>query len=89
MATAQEVAEWMAAHFETASRLYQESAVYKIRQQFGPEHVYKNESGNPAISKDVLKRFRALTESKVVWERGDRSWRKLRPGEEYKGRQKD
>ncbi|WP_420874416.1 DUF6953 family protein [Burkholderia arboris] len=41
------------------------------------------------ISKDVLKHFKRLTDGKVVWERGDRSWRVLRPGEVYRGRQKD
>ncbi|WP_434716312.1 DUF6953 family protein [Paraburkholderia sp. A3RO-2L] len=89
MATSKEVAEWMAAHFQVSARLYQESVVYKIRSQFGPEHVYKNANGNLAISKDVLKHFQTLTEGKVVWERGERAWRVLRPGEVYKGRQKD
>ncbi|WP_454830548.1 DUF6953 family protein [Paraburkholderia xenovorans] len=89
MATSQEVAEWMAAHFDASPRLYQESVVYKIRNQFGPAHVYKNANGNLAISKDVLKQFKRLTEGKVMWERGDRAWRVLRAGEVYKGRQKD
>jgi hypothetical protein len=35
----------------------------------------------------VLKHFKRLTDGKVVSERGE--WRVLRPGEVYKGRQKD
>lgn len=87
MTTAHEVAEWMFSHFETSKYLYQESIVYKIKKEFGPDFVYTNENGNYAIGKDVLKEFRKLSEGKVVWERGDRAWRKLRENETYKGRQ--
>jgi hypothetical protein len=87
MTTAREVAEWMFSHFETSKYLYQESIVYKIKKEFGADFVYTNENGNPAIGKDVLKEFRKLSEGKVVWERGDRAWRKLRENETYKGRQ--
>ena len=87
MATAKDVAQWMFDHFETQKYLYQESVVYKIKSQFGPDFVYKNENGNLAIGKDVLKEFRKISEGKVVWERGDRAWRRLRSNESYKGRQ--
>jgi len=87
MTTAREVAEWMFSHFEASRYLYQESIVYKIKKGFGSDFVYANENGNLAISKDVLKEFRKLSEGKVVWERGDRAWRKLRENETYKGRQ--
>ncbi|KJV05739.1 DUF6953 family protein [Methylocucumis oryzae] len=87
MITAREVAEWMFSHFETSKYLYQESIVYKIKKEFGTDFVYTNENGNLAIGKDVLKEFRKLSEGKVVWERGDRAWRKLRENETYKGRQ--
>jgi len=89
MATAKEVAEWMAAQVEAAPYVYQETIASKIGRQFGSEFVYTNENGNPAIDKSVLKQFRKLTEGKIVWERSDRSWRKLRPNERYKGRQVD
>lgn len=87
MTTAHEVAEWMFSHFETSKYLYQESIVYKIKKEFGPDFVYTNKNGNYAIGKDVLKEFRKLSEGKVVWERGERAWRKLRENETYKGRQ--
>ena len=87
MTTVREVAEWMFSHFETSKYLYQESIVCKIKEKFGRDFVYTNENGNYAIGKDVLKEFRKLSEGKVVWERGDRAWRKLRENETYKGRQ--
>ena len=86
MTTALEVAEWMVKPFETARHVDQDSVVYKIKQQFGADFVYTNGNGNLAISRDVLKHFRKLTEGDVVWERSDRSWRKLSEGETYKGR---
>jgi len=36
-------------------------------------HVYTNQNGNLAISKEVLEEFRKLD---VVWERDERCWRK-------------
>ena len=89
MATAKDVADWMAAHFNTASYLYQEMVVYQIRSQFGPCFVYANANGNLAIGKDVLKEFRKLTDGLVVWEKSSKAWRKLRSNESYKGRGAD
>jgi len=89
MSTPREVAEWMAKHFETSNRLYQETTVLKIKREFGDDFVYRNENGNWAIGKNVLKEFRALTDGKLVWERGERAWRKLHPTESIKGRQVD
>lgn len=87
MTTAKDIAQWMFDHFETQKYLYQESVVYKIKSQFGSDFVYKNENGNLAIGKDVLKEFRKISEGKVVWERGDRAWRRLRSDESYRSRQ--
>ena len=89
MAKPQDVADWMMQQIEAAPYVYQETIVYKIKRQFGEEFVYTNENGNLAISREVLKTFRKLSEGRVVWERSDRSWRKLRAGETYKGRQVD
>jgi len=87
MVTALDVANWMFAHFETSKYLYQETVVYKIKKEFGLDFVYFNQNGNLAIGKDVLKEFRKVSEGKVIWERGDKAWRKLRENENYKGRQ--
>ncbi len=89
MVTAKNVAEWMFAQFETATYLFQESVVYRIRNEFGAGFVYNNKSGNLAIGKDVLREFRKISEGKVVWERGDRAWRILRQSENYQRRQID
>lgn len=87
MATAKDIAQWMFDHFKTQKYLYQESVVYKIKSQFGPDFFYKNENENLAIGKDVLKELRKISEGKVVWERGYRAWRKLRSNENCKVRQ--
>jgi hypothetical protein len=68
--------------------LYQEDAVYEIEQKFGSAHVYENENGNPAISRKVLNEFRKRTQKNVVWERGERMWRRRESGD-APGRQAD
>lgn len=87
MTTARDVADWIFANFENSKYIYQETIVYKIKEEFGADFFYTNKSGNLAIGRDVLKEFRKITEGKVVWERSDRAWRKLRDNENYKGRQ--
>lgn len=89
MTSARDVAEWMFASFEASRYLYQETVVYKIKKEFGDHFVYINNNGNLAIGKDVLKEFRKISEGTVIWERGDKAWRKLRDNETYKERQVD
>jgi hypothetical protein len=60
--------------------------VYEIADKFGEEFTYQNENGNRAIDRAVLKAFRALTEDTVIWERGQRMWRR-REGFDESGRQ--
>jgi hypothetical protein len=74
--TAKVVAKWMADEIDKNDILYQQVAVYQIEEQFGRQFVYNNERGASAIDKNVLHEFRMLTEDTVVWERGERSWRK-------------
>lgn len=73
--TARHVAEWMLSELERVKTLYQQPAVHQILQEFGQSFVYTNEHGNLAISRDVLREFRALTEGKVVWSRSEQYWR--------------
>jgi uncharacterized protein DUF6953 len=80
-----EVAEWVVEQMGTSHWLYQETIVYKIKNHWGNAYVYANASGNPAISKGVLKEFRKLTEDTLVWERGARAWRPKKPGETKRG----
>lgn len=81
----QEVAEWMIKQMGDSHWLYQETVVWKMKQKWGDEYVYLNENGNYAISKQVLKAFRKMTEDRLIWERGERAWRPRKPHE--KGRQ--
>jgi hypothetical protein len=81
--TAQDVARWTVEQLEDGY-LYQEAVVYRIQDKFGDEFVYWNENGYAAIARPVLRAFRKLTEGSVVWEHGERFWRKResydRPG---------
>ena len=76
MATSKDVAAWMLQALEERQSLYQEVVVYEIAADFGEEFTYLNASGNLAIDRRVLREFRKLTEATVVWERGERLWRK-------------
>lgn len=89
MTTAKEVAEWMFSQFDKSNYLYQDDTAFNIEKNFGNDFVYDNENGNRAIAKSVLKEFRKITEGKVVWERSEKAWRKLKPTEKYEGRQTD
>ena len=68
--------------------LLQADAVAGIEREFGPEFIYKNESGDPAIDKRVLREFRELTESNVVWDRWAFEWRDRTP-DDAPGRKQD
>ncbi len=70
------VASWMKGQLEKHQTLYQDVAVHEIQSRFGPEFTYLNDAGNPAIDRKVLAAFRSLTEGSVVWERGERCWRR-------------
>lgn len=80
------VATWMQGEIEREGDLYQDVAVVEIGNKFGNEFTYENESGNLAISRSVLAAFRKLTNDTVVWERGERRWRK-RESSDDPGRQ--
>jgi hypothetical protein len=56
--------------------LYQETIVYEVQRKCGPEHVYSNDNGNLALSRKVLAEFRKLTADTLIWDRGERAWRR-------------
>ena len=56
--------------------LHQDAVVFEIQDRFGEAFVYENDNGNLAIGRAVLTEFRKLTEETVVWERGERVWRR-------------
>jgi len=80
--TPEQVAEWMLQELERVDYLYQNMVVYDIASKFGDEFTTINDNGNMAIRKDVLARFRKLTGDSVIWERGERLWRKRQPHDE-------
>lgn len=73
---AEDVAEWMLAELGKVQYLYQQDAVYSIERKFGASFVYVNDAGNLAIDRKVLAAFKKLTGDSVIWERGERLWRK-------------
>jgi hypothetical protein len=75
MGTSKDAAEWMLTAVRTSPRLTQSRAVRALKREFGEEAVYKNENGNLAISKDVLREFRQQGGNEVVWSKKDRYWR--------------
>ncbi|HEI9870808.1 DUF6953 family protein [Morganella morganii] len=76
MSTIDDVAIWMKSELDKSDWLYQEDTVYKIKDLFGNDFVYINDNGNLAIDKKVLAKFRKLTADDVIWERGEKAWRK-------------
>jgi hypothetical protein len=80
--TPEDIAEWMVTALERDKFLHQETAVYEIAQRFGDEFTYVNQNGNLAIDRRVLTAFRKLTEKTVVWEKGERLWRKRQEADE-------
>lgn len=93
-----DIAEWMLYEIQASKEkhphakrgfIYQENIANALRAFYGDQFVYKNQNGNLGISKDVLKEFRIISDKKVVWERGDKSWCEILPNEKYTGRQAD
>jgi hypothetical protein len=82
------VAAWIVQALDACGYLYQEEAVYEIRNKFGEAFTYDNDNGNLAISRNVLSAFRRLTGEDVVWDRGERMWRH-RESHDAPGRQQD
>jgi hypothetical protein len=72
---ASDVAQWMFEQISKKRELYHEEVVYQIEEKFGTKFVYENQEGNLAISREVLKEFRKLTEKTVVWSRSELFWR--------------
>ena len=66
----------MLAEVQRNGSVYQETIVYDIARKFGSQFTVDNASGNLSIRKDVLAAFRSISEETVVWERGERLWRK-------------
>lgn len=73
--TPETVAQWMVDQIQPRKDLFQMDAVSGIAKKFGAEFTYTNKNGNPAIDKNVLKIFNALSAETVVWEPRGKYWR--------------
>jgi hypothetical protein len=73
---AEQAAAWMHEQIEKNGALYQDEAAAEITARFGDECTYQNDNGNLAINRQVLKQFRTLTETTVVWDSVERMWRR-------------
>ncbi len=85
--TPEQIAEWMVEELERGQYLYQQVVASEIAERFGEEFTYVNQNGNLAIDPRVLAAFRRITEDTVVWERGERMWRKRNDADEPGRRQ--
>jgi hypothetical protein len=74
------VARWMLQELERNQQLGQVEAVLGIAARFGTSYLNQNRNGRPAIDKRVLKAFKALSASTVVWDRADFCWRERQAG---------
>lgn len=81
MTSINDAAEWMLRRVERSGVLHQDDAVSGIADKFGEGTTYENAAGNPAISKEVLSRFKRIS-PEVVWSRSERCWRKREKGDE-------
>ncbi|WP_138843900.1 DUF6953 family protein [Rhodococcus pyridinivorans] len=72
--TVRDIAQFMVDRIREDGTWYQYEAVQEIEERFGPEWVYINDNGNPAISKKVTAEFRKLHGGTIEWERGERAW---------------
>jgi hypothetical protein len=75
-ATPESIARWMLSSVDEEGCLYQADAVAEIAERFGQEFTDVNDRGNRVIGEPVLEAFRGITDDTVVWDRGERCWRK-------------
>lgn len=74
--TANDVAAWMLSVIQEHGELTQNNAFYEIGKRFGSGFITVTNSGSPSISRSVLTAFKKLSDELVIWERGDKKWRK-------------
>src|SRR5688572_14246255 len=71
-----DVAQWMLSVVEERGELTQNVAFYGINKQFGSGFTTITNSGSPSIKGGVLTAFKKISEDTIVWERGNKLWRK-------------
>lgn len=74
MTKVEDAAVWLLAEVKAHQIVYQDTAVHDLEAKFGPDVVYINNNGNPAVASDVLEAFKKISPD-VVWSRSERYWR--------------
>jgi hypothetical protein len=74
--TANDVAQWMLSVIQEQGELSQNNAFYEISKRFGSGFTTVTNSGSPSIKASVLTAFKKISADSVIWERGDKKWRK-------------
>lgn len=84
-----EVADWMLAKLTNEGCLYQDDVVDHLTKNKLEALARENADGNLVVGQEVLKAFREITETNVVWVKPDRYWRfrvkEDEPGREARG----
>src|SRR4051812_42409965 len=75
-AKSSDVAAWMLSVIQERGELTQNNAFYEINKQFGSGFTTITNSGSPSIKGGVLTAFKKISDNIVIWERGDKRWRK-------------
>jgi hypothetical protein len=52
-----------------------------LYKRFGKAFANENDAGGMSIAKDMLAEFRAMTAKTVVWDRGEKCWRRRARGD--------
>jgi hypothetical protein len=71
-----DVAQWMLDTIKERGELSQSNAYYEINKLFGRDFTTVTNSGSSSIKSGVLTAFKKISEDEVIWERGDKKWRK-------------
>jgi len=75
-AKSSDVAAWMLSVIQEHGELTQNNAFYEINKLFGSGFTTITNSGSPSIKGGVLTAFKKISNDTVIWERGDKRWRK-------------
>ena len=89
MTQASDVAAWMLAQIERDGCIYQDDVVDYLVKAKLETLTRENADGNLVVGQEVLKSFKSITETNVVWVKPDRYWRyrvkEDEPGREARG----
>jgi hypothetical protein len=86
---ANEVAGWMLTQVERFGCIYQDDVVDYLVKAGAEKLLRENSDGNLVVGRTVLDKFKAITETTIVWVKPDRYWRwrvaEDEPGREARG----